>query len=223
MTVDHRSKNYFLAPELETYLVSHSTQPDALQQRLIDETRQAAGGWADMQVAAEQGVLLTILCRLMGAGQAIELGTFFGYSALCIARGLRPGGRLLTCDIDEKAAAIAQRYWAADGIADKIDLRLGPALPTLRSLPPDPVVDFAFLDADKPNYPLYYEELLARLRPGGVLVVDNVFAHGGVVGADTAEHWAPAICAFNEQLAADERVDKVMLAVSDGITIVQKR
>ncbi|MBV8950730.1 MAG: class I SAM-dependent methyltransferase, partial [Actinobacteria bacterium] len=148
-------KSFFLTPEIHRYLVEHGTPPDALQQELIAETAKL-GGIAMMQISPEQGAFMTMLTRLIGATRAIEIGTFTGYSALCVARGLGSGGRLLCCDVSEEWTSIGRKYWERDGVADRIELRLGPALDTLRSLPSGRVFDMAFIDADKPNYGNYY-------------------------------------------------------------------
>ncbi len=211
-----------LTPTLYDYLVAHNPTPDAALRALADETA-ALGPVSLMQVSVEQGALLTFLARLLGARRAVEVGTFTGYSAISIARGLAPGGQLLCCDVSEEWTAIARRAFARAGVADRITLRIGPALETLRALPPTPDIDLAFVDADKPSYRAYYEELLPRLSPNGVLVFDNVLWMGAVVDdADQSESTA-AIRALNDTLAADPRVEAVMLPVSDGITLVRRR
>jgi caffeoyl-CoA O-methyltransferase len=215
-------KSFLLSREVHDYLVAHGTPPDDVQRALIDETAEL-GPIAGMQVAPEQGAFLSFLTAALGVRYAIEVGTFTGYSALCIARGLAPGGKLLCCDVSEEWTAIARRAWARAGVADRIELRIGPALDTLRSLPLDPVVDLAFIDADKPSYPAYYEELLARLRPNGVILVDNVLWSGRVVDPDADDEHTQAIRAFNDLVAADARVEAVMLPVSDGLTLLRKR
>ena len=215
-------KSFFLTEAVHRYLVSHGTPPDPIQAALIEETRQL-GGVAAMQVAPEQGAFLTILTRLVGARRAVEVGTFTGYSALCIARGLVPGGRLLCCDVSEEWTAVARRHWEAAGVADRIELRLAPAIETLRALPPDDPNDLAFVDADKQGYIDYYEELVPRLRPNGLLLADNVLWSGRVVEPDEGDENTRAIRAFNAHVAADERVDVVMLAVADGLTLARRR
>ena len=210
-----------LDPDLHAYLVAHGTPPDAVQQALIDETT-ALGDIARMQIAPEQGAFLTMLVRLTGTRRAVELGTFTGYSALSIARGLPPGGRLLCCDVSEEWTAIGRRHWEAARVADRIDLRLGPALDTLRALPAEPVFDFAFVDADKGNYAAYYEEVLARLVPGGLIVVDNVLWSGRVADPEADDGDTLALRAFNDAAAADARVECVMLPVADGLTLLRK-
>lgn len=211
-----------LGAELHAYLVEHGTPPDALQRELMEETR-ALGGLAVMQIAPEQGALLTLLARAIGARRAVEVGTFTGYSALCIARGLPPEGELLACDTSEEWTRIARRYWERDGVAGRIRLALGPAAETLRALPEEERFDLAFVDADKESYLVYYEEILRRLRPGGLLLADNVLWGGRVIDASDSEASTRAIREFNEHVAKDERVDRVMLPVADGLTIARKR
>jgi caffeoyl-CoA O-methyltransferase len=215
-------KSFSLSPEVHAYLLAHGTPPDEVQRELIAET-EALGGIAMMQIAPEQGALMTMITHLIGARRAIEVGTFTGYSALCIARGLPDDGRLLCCDVSEEWTAIGRRAWERAGVAGKIELRLAPALDTLQALPPDPVVDLAFIDADKPAYAAYYEELLARLRPNGLILVDNVLWGGSVVDRGATDESTEAIRGFNDLVAADDRVDCVMLPISDGLTMLRKR
>lgn len=215
-------KSFFLTPEIHEYLVVHGSPPDAVQQSLIAETS-ALGGIAMMQIAPEQGAFMTMLTRLLGVRSAVEVGTFTGYSALCIARGLADGGRLLCCDVSEEWTAIGRRHWEAAGVADRIELRLAPAIETLRALPADETIDLAFVDADKPSYPAYYEELLARLRPNGVILVDNVLWSGNVADPAQQDENTVALRAFNDLVAADDRVDSVMLPLGDGLTLLRKR
>jgi caffeoyl-CoA O-methyltransferase len=215
-------KSFFLSREAHEYLVAHGTPPDDVQRELIEETAKL-GGIAGMQIAPEQGAFMTVLTRLVSARRAVEVGTFTGYSALCIARGLADDGQLLCCDVSDEWTSIGRRYWQRAGVADKIELRLGPAADTLRSLPAEELFDLAFIDADKPSYPVYYEEILRRLRPNGVILVDNVLWDGRVFQPDADDENTIAIRAFNDMVAADKRVDAVMLPVSDGLTVVRKR
>jgi caffeoyl-CoA O-methyltransferase len=217
-----RPKSFLLTPELHAYLVEHSTPLDDVQRALVEETSQL-GDIARMQVAPEQGAFLSLLAAVTGARRAIEVGTFTGYSALCLARGLPEDGRLVCCDVSEEWTAVARRHWEAAGVARRIELRLGPALDTLRSLPTDPDVDLAFIDADKGSYVDYYEELLVRLRPGGLVVVDNVLWSGRVLDPDADDADTVALRAFNDRVAADARVEVVMLPVADGLTLARKR
>jgi caffeoyl-CoA O-methyltransferase len=197
-------------------------RPDDVLAELRSET-EALGDASVMQVSADQGALLTLLTRLAGASFAVEVGTFTGYSAICIARGLSEGGRLLCCDVSEDYTAIGRRAWKRAGVDDRIDLRIAPASETLQALPADQQIDVAFIDADKPGYLGYYEEILKRLRPGGLIMVDNTLWSGRVV--ETSEHDGDteAIKRFNDVIAADSRVDSYILPVSDGLTLIVKR
>ena len=208
---------------LHEYLFVHRTPDDALLKELCEETERSLGDHARMQIAPEQGTLLRLLVSSIGARRAVEVGTFTGYSALSIARGLAPGGRLLCCDVSEEWTAIARRYWERAGVADRIELRIAPAADTLRALPAEPVFDFAFIDADKAGYSVYYEEILRRLRPGGLIAVDNVLWTGDVIRPDKQDENVVAIRKFNDVVAADERVDSVMTPIADGLTLIRKR
>jgi len=216
-------KSFFLSSEVHDYLLAHGTPPDAVQRDLITETHERVGAFAGMQIAPEQGAFMSLLTQVIGARRAVEIGTFTGYSALCIARGLPPDGRLLCCDVSEEWTAIARGAWDRAGVADRIELRIAPAIETLRSLPREPLLDLAFIDADKPSYPDYFEELVDRIRPNGVILVDNVLWGGAVVDADHDDDSTIAIRAFNDLVAADERVDTVMLAIGDGLTLLRRR
>jgi len=215
-------KSFFLSPEVHDYALRHGTEPDAVQRELIEETRRL-GGISMMQVAPEQGAFLTVLARAIGARRAVEVGTFTGYSSLCIARGLPEDGKLLCCDVSEEWTAVAREAWQRAGVADRIELRIGPAVDTLRALPQDFVIDLAFVDADKTNYATYYEELLKRLRPNGVMLIDNTLWHGAVIDATAQDDSTKAIRAFNDAVATDDRVDTVLLPISDGVTMLRKR
>jgi caffeoyl-CoA O-methyltransferase len=208
--------------DLHDYLVAHGTPPDEIQHALIEETA-TLGNISRMQVAPEQGAFLTLLTRLVGARSAVEVGTFTGYSSLAIARGLADGGRLLCCDVSDEWTSVARRYWERAGVSDRIDLRLAPALETLRTLPDDATIDLVFIDADKPGYIEYWDELVPRVRPGGVIVVDNVLYSGEVVDLLNASESGLAIHAFNEHARDDDRVDLVMLPISDGLTVARRR
>jgi caffeoyl-CoA O-methyltransferase len=215
-------KSFFLSPEIHEYLLAHGDPLDAVQRSLIEETK-ALGDISMMQIAPEQGAFMTVLTRLVGARNAIEVGTFTGYSALAVARGLPDDGRLLCCDVSEEWTAVGRRHWEKAGVADKIELRIAPALDTLRALPSDEVYDLAFIDADKPNYPNYYEEILPRLRPNGAILVDNVLWMGAVVNPEAKDEGTLAIRAFNDMVVADDRVDCAMLPISDGLTLIRKK
>jgi caffeoyl-CoA O-methyltransferase len=215
-------KSFHLSPEIHTYIVDHGTPPDDVQRELIERTNDL-GAIARMQIAPEQGAFMTILTRLIDTRLAIEVGTFTGYSSLCIARGLAADGRLVCCDVSEEWTAIAQEYWSRGGVSDRIDLRIGPALETLGNLPRQEQFDLAFIDADKENYANYYEAILPRLRRNGVILVDNTLWSGAVVDESSSDESTVAIRAFNDKVAADERVDTVQLAISDGLTLLRKR
>jgi caffeoyl-CoA O-methyltransferase len=208
--------------DLYHYVLDHGHNRDPLLRELEEETRKL-GPIAAMQVAPEQGTLLKILVRAIGAKSAIEIGTFTGYSSICIARGLPPDGKLLCLDMSEQWTAIARRYWERAGVAGRITLKLGPAAETLRELPGSATFDFAFIDADKPNYDFYYEEVLKRLRPSGLILLDNVVWSGQVINAADKSESTEAIRKINDLIAADNRVEAVMIAISDGITIACKK
>jgi caffeoyl-CoA O-methyltransferase len=208
--------------DLHEYMVEHGARQDDVLRRLEREAAEM-GDIASMQIAPDQGALMTLLCRLIGAKEAIELGTFTGYSAICIARGLAPGGRLLACELSEEYAEIAARNLEAAGVADRVEIRIGPALETLAGIPEREVFDLAFIDADKETYPEYYEAVLARTRPGGLIVVDNVLGAGRVIDPDNDQPQVEAIRATNERIAADERVDSSMVAIADGLMLARKR
>ena len=215
-------KHVDVTAEVHAYLVERGTPPDAVQRSLIERTA-ALGGFAAMQIAPEQGAFMEVLTRLLGVRAAVEVGTFTGYSALSIARGLAPGGRLLCCDVSEEWTAIAREHWERAGVADRIDLRIAPAIETLSGLPAEEHLDLVFIDADKPAYASYYEALLPRLRPNGVILVDNTLWDGAVVDPGRTDPDTEAIRAFNDLVAADARVDTVILPISDGLTLCRKR
>ncbi|SCG42618.1 O-methyltransferase [Micromonospora inositola] len=210
-----------LTPELHAYLVAHGSAPDEIVRELTEETRAALPDQATMQVAPEQAAFLTFLTRLLGVRQAVEVGTFTGLSSLAIARGLADGGRLTCFDISEEYTSIARRYWVRAGVDDRIDLRIGPAGETLRELPRERYLDFAFIDADKVGYPIYWDELVPRMRPGAVVAVDNTLRGGRVLAPQNADD--RAIAAFNDEILADVRVDVVMLPIADGVTLARVR
>jgi len=216
-------KDFRLSPAIHDYLVDHGTPPDAVLRELIEETRRKVGNLSVMQIAPEQGAFMTLLARSIGARRAIEIGTFTGYSALYIARGLPDDGELVCCDVSEEWAAVGRPFWEKAGVAHKIELRIAPALDTLRTLPADEGFDLAFVDADKPSYVDYYEALLPRTRSNGLILVDNVLWMGRVADPEAQDDQTQAIRRFNDHVAADSRVDCVMLPVSDGLTLLRKR
>jgi len=211
-----------IAPELARYIAAHAAPPDAALIELRARTAEL-GRAATMQISDDEGALLTLLTRVVGARRAVEVGTFTGYSSICIARGLPPDGHLLCCDVSTEYTAIAQQAWAAAGVAERIELRIAPAVETLRALPADADIDLAFIDADKQSYLSYYEELLPRVRPGGVVLVDNTLWSGRVADPDADDGDTVAIRTFNDAVAADDRVESYVLPVSDGLTLIRKR
>jgi caffeoyl-CoA O-methyltransferase len=207
---------------LYLYVLAHRTPDDPLVEDLREETARL-GKVAGMQTAPEQVAFLRLLVAFGRCRSALEIGTFTGMSAIAIARGLAPGGRLTCCDSSEVWTSVARRYWERAGLADRIRLRLGPALDTLRSLPARPAFDFVFLDADKPGYPDYWEEIVPRLLPGGLVVVDNVLRDGEVIRPSLRNAGVRAIRTFNDRAASDPRVESVMIAVADGLTLARRR
>lgn len=209
-----------LTDDLHAYLLAHGTPPDELTAELIAETRAALPQEAGMQVAPEQAAFLRMLTSLMGVRRAVEVGTFTGLSSLSIARGMAEGGRLICFDISEKFTDVARRFWQRAGVQDRIELRIGAAAERLRELPAEPHLDLAFIDADKEGYQTYWQELVPRMRPGGVLIVDNVLWNGRVL--DPQAESDRAIVAFNDAVLADARVEAVMLPIADGLTLARR-
>lgn len=205
--------------ELTDYLARYGARTDEILERVRAETaRMPAAG---MQISADQGALLELLVRLIGATDALEVGTFTGYSAICIARGLADGGRLTCLELDPERAGIARRNLAAADVADRVEILVGPAGESLEATAATPAYDFAFIDADKAGYPEYYELVLARMRPGGLVLLDNMLQGGRVLTRETDN--ARIIHALNERIHADERVDMAMTVSADGLTFVRVR
>jgi caffeoyl-CoA O-methyltransferase len=214
-------KSWFLEENVHDYLIEHGTPPDEILRDLAATTVEQVGGLAGMQIAPEQGAFMGMIARLIGARRAIEVGTFTGYSALCVARALPPDGELICCDVSKEWTGIGRPYWEKAGVADRIDLRIGPAAETLRALPKERTFDLAFIDADKQAYGVYFEELVTRIREGGVILVDNVLWHGAVADAEKQDENTVALREFNDRVAKDPRVECVMLAISDGLTLLR--
>ncbi len=212
----------FLDEALAAYVEAHSTGPDDVQRELIAATA-ALGDWSVMQIGTAQGAFMTMLTTLLQPRFAVEIGTFTGYSALAVAKALPPGGRLLCCDISEEWTAIAREHWERAGVADRIDLRIAPALDTLRALPTEPRVDMAFIDADKEAYIDYYTELVPRLSERGVILVDNALWDGHVANPDHTDPTTEALRAFNAHVIADERVLVALLPIGDGLSVIAPR
>ena len=211
-----------LTPKLYEYLVAHGHNGDPIRAELAAETAKL-GQISTMQIAAEQGTFMAILAAAIGARSAVEVGTFTGYSALCVARALPADGRLLCCDVNEQWTGIGRRYWERAGVANKITLKLGPAADTLKAIPASHSFDFAFIDADKSSYAIYYEEILKRLRPSGLILIDNVLWKGAIVDEAIKDADTLALRALNDFIAKDTRVEAVMIGFSDGVTIVRKK
>jgi caffeoyl-CoA O-methyltransferase len=217
-------RSFLLTPELAGYVRAASEAPDAVAADLLAETAAMAergDAPSTFQIAAEQGVFMQLLTRALRVRQAIEIGTFTGFSALCIARGLPEDGSLLCLDHSEEWTAVARRYWERAGLAGRIELRLGDALPSLRALPVTETFDLAFVDADKSGYPAYVEELYARMTPNGVVLLDNTLRSGRVLDPETDDD--QVIVALNAALAADPRWETVLLPLADGLTMLRKR
>lgn len=214
----------FISDELHSYVRSVSLREAGLLRKLREET--AAHPRAIMQVPPEQGQLLALLVQATGAKKCLEIGVFTGYSSLSVALALPADGKIVACDVSEEFTSVARRYWAEAGVSDKIDLRIGPALDTLRDLFHSGAAgtfDFAFIDADKPSYPEYFELSLQLVRRGGLIVVDNVLQRGLVADAANTEENVVVMREFNRELCGDERVSLSVLPFADGITLAVKR
>ena len=189
--------------------------------RRVEEATSALGGIAIMQTAAAQAAFLEMLVKISGARRALEVGTFTGYGAIRIARGLPEDGTLLCLELDEEWATMARAHIEATGVADRVEIRVGPALAALQALPAEPAFDFAYLDADKESYPDYYEELVPRLVSGGLLAIDNVLKGGRVIDPD--DDASAAVARLNDRVADDVRVESVLLPLADGLTLVRRK
>lgn len=212
-----------LDDSLHQYLVAHGSPPDALLNELIEETYSVLPDRAGMQIGPDQAAFMTLLTKIIGVRRAIEIGTFTGMSSLAIARGLPDDGRLLCLDVSDEYTSIARRYWERDGLADKIELRIGDARESLKALPNEPHLDLAFIDADKTGYPTYWDELVPRMGVGGVIAVDNVLWSGRVADEENSDEMTLAIRRFNDLAAADDRMEVVMLPIGDGLTLARRR
>lgn len=211
---------------LHDYVVEHTTLPDPSLPALVERTTAEAGDFAGMQIGPDEGAMLTALARMVRARFAVEVGTFTGYSSICIARGLAPGGRLLCCDVSEEWTSIARDAWREAGVDDRIELRIAPAAETLAGLGDDVVVDLAFIDADKPGYRTYLDLLLPKLADHGVIVVDNVLWSGTVAAGDDGDEEdanRTAVREFNDHVVGRDDCDVAMLPVGDGVSLITRR
>jgi caffeoyl-CoA O-methyltransferase len=208
--------------DLAAYVADHAGGRDEV---LLDVERETAelGPLANMQTSPEQAALLELLARLTGARRAIEIGTFTGYGAIRIARGLASGGSLLCCELEQRWADVARRNLDRAGVGDRVEILIAPALDTLRSLPAERTFDLAYLDADKTGYPAYYDELVPRLAPGGLLAIDNVLMNGRVLDPPDGDDGARAVADLNDRIPRDPRVESVLLGMADGLTLVRRR
>ncbi len=220
--MEARRRSQFTDAAIDAYAAEHSTGPDEVQQRLQATTKDNTGWAVAMQIGDDQAVLMEMLVRAMGVRRAVEVGTFTGYSSLAVARGIGPEGSLLCCDVSEEWTEMARVAWEEAGVADRVDLRIGPGIDTLRALPADEQFDFAFIDADKTGYADYYEEILGRLRPGGLILLDNMLQGGRVLDASLDDDSVRAIRDLNDRIVADDRVKVVLLPIGDGVSVVQK-
>jgi caffeoyl-CoA O-methyltransferase len=213
-----------ITDELYRYLVEHSVREPAVLARLRAAT--ASLPQAQMQIGPDQGQLMALLARLIGAKRCIEVGVFTGYSSLAVALALPEDGRIIACDVSEEWTAVARRFWREAGVEHKIELKLQPATRTLEQLLAAGEAgryDFAFIDADKPAYDTYYELLLQLLRPGGLIALDNTLWSGHVANPDNRDPNTLALRALNDKLHRDERIDVSLLTVGDGLTLARKR
>ena len=217
-------KRSVMSDAVETYVNTTIHRETSVQQRLRAETE--ALPEAGMQIGADQGAFLALLVRLIGAKRTIEIGTFTGYSALAVAAALPTDGKLIACDVSEKWTAIAKRYWAEAGVANRIDLRIAPAKDTLAALLKDggaDAFDFAFIDADKTGYDAYYEACLRLLRPGGLIAIDNVLWSAKVADPDNREADTEALRRLNLKIRDDARVDACLVTIGDGVMLARKK
>jgi caffeoyl-CoA O-methyltransferase len=217
-------RSFLLTPELAEYVRACSEPPDEVAADLLAETAALADRGEvppTFQIAPEQGTFMQLLTAALGARQAIEIGTFTGYSALCVARGLPTDGSLLCLDVSEEWTGVARRYWERAGLADRIELRLGDAHESLRALPAEPTFDLAFVDADKTGYADYVEQLYPRMRPNGVVLLDNTLRDGRVLDPQSDDD--RAVAELNAALVADPRWETVLLPLADGLTMLRAR
>jgi caffeoyl-CoA O-methyltransferase len=210
-----------LNPELHDYLVEHSSFRDGVAAE-VEQAAREMGELEEMQIGGDQAAFITLLVRAIGARRALEVGTFLGYGAISIARGLPDDGKLTCCELNEEYAERAHQHLSHAGLAERAEIRVGPAIETLRGLD-DGAFDFAFIDADKVGYPDYYEECLRLLRVNGLIMLDNTLREGTVLDPPESDEGASTIAELNDRIAADDRVDVAMLGIADGVTLARKR
>ena len=211
-----------LTQDSNGYMIRNRSPEGPILAELRQQTGRAVGELAGMMISEEQGVLLRILVGALAPRLAVEVGTFTGYSAACIASALPPDGKLVCCDVSDEWTAVGTPYWKRCGVAGKIDLRIAPALDTLSRLPRSLRFDFAFVDADKANYVAYFEAIVPRMRKNGLIAVDNVLWHNRMMHACNQDEETVGIREFNEHVLCDGRVESVMLHVGDGLTLMRK-
>jgi predicted O-methyltransferase YrrM len=211
-----------LTPELHRYAVEHSSFRDPVSLE-VEAAAEEMGSRALMQIAGDQAAFTTILVRAIGARRCLELGTFLGYGAIAIARGLPADGQLICCELDEGYAKRAREHMERDGVVDRVEIRVGPAPETLQAISEEGSFDLAFIDADKEGYPAYYEECLRLLRPGGLILIDNVFMAERILERPAPDRQTEVVAELNERIAADRRIEVAMLAIADGVSLVRKR
>jgi caffeoyl-CoA O-methyltransferase len=216
------TRSWLVDDAIGEYASAHTSPADPLVAELRARTEEVAGPMARMQIGDDQARFMEMLARATGARRAIEIGTFTGYSALAVAQGMGPEGRLLCCDVSEEWTAVAREFWERAGVADRIELRIAPAVETLKSLPDEETFDFAFVDADKPGYVDYFHALVPRMRVGGLLLADNTLQGGRVVDESAQDESVVAIRAFNDAVLAERRVVAALLPIGDGVTVIQK-
>lgn len=213
-----------MSEELHDYMVRVGTREDAALAGVRERTA-AMGEIARLQIAPDQGAFMSLLAGVMGARRALEIGTFTGYSAISVARGMGPEGRLVCCELDAERAELARANFEGAGVAERIEIRLGPAAETLAAMIGEGAeqFDLAFIDADKESYPEYYEACLKLIRPGGLILLDNVLMNGRVLDPGPDDEGARAVVELNERIHADERVEIAMVGIADGLTLARKR
>jgi caffeoyl-CoA O-methyltransferase len=211
-----------LTPELHDYLVEHSSFRGGVTAEVERAARDLGEDLAEMQIGGDQAALITLLVHAIGGRRALEVGTFLGYGAISIARGLPEDGELICCELREEYAERAHEHLVKAGLDDRVEIRVGPAGETLRGISDDGSFDFAFIDADKVGYPDYYEECLRLLRPNGLIMLDNTIREGTVLDPPAGDEGAEVVAELNDRIAADDRVDVAMLGIADGVTLARK-